>query len=166
MGNRIVIDGSHGEGGGQILRTALSLAALLQRSVEIHNIRANRKKPGLRPQHLTAVKALAQITKAEITGDHVNSTSLWFAPRKINGGNYRFSIGTAGSITLLAAAILPPLLFAATPSKVVLEGGTHVPFSPVVHYMHEIFLPFLRRLGGEVDVTLDKWGWYPKVVGA
>ena len=166
MDNRILIDGSHGEGGGQVLRTSLALAALLQRTLEIHNIRANRKKPGLRPQHLTAVKALAQITGADVSGDYENSPSLRFAPRNITGGNYRFNIGTAGSITLLCAAILPPLLFAATRSKVVLEGGTHVPFSPVFHYMHEIFLPFLRRMGGEVDASLATWGWYPRGGGA
>ncbi|MDW7774172.1 MAG: RNA 3'-terminal phosphate cyclase [Desulfobulbaceae bacterium] len=161
MEKHIVIDGSIGEGGGQILRTSLSLAALTQRSFEIHSIRANRRHPGLRPQHLAAVRAVAQITGAEVAGDSENATSLRFAPRTIQRGSYRFTIGTAGSVTLLAASILPPLLFAAGPSTIVLQGGTHVPFSPVFHYLQENFLPFLRRMGGEASAVLDKWGWYP-----
>lgn len=166
MGNQILIDGSQGEGGGQVLRTALSFAALLQRPLEIHNIRARRPKPGLRPQHLAAVRALAKITAADVAGDHENSTSLRFTPHRITGGNYRFNIGTAGAVTLLAAAILPPLLFAAKRSQIVITGGTHVPFSPIFHYMQEIFLPLLRRMGGEVDAKLQTWGWYPKGGGA
>jgi RNA 3'-terminal phosphate cyclase (ATP) len=166
MEKRIVIDGSAGEGGGQVLRTSLSLAALLGRPLEIHNIRAKRRKPGLRPQHLAAARALAVVTGAELTGDRENSTSLLFAPREVTGGNYRFSIGTAGSVTLLAAALLPPLLFAAGPSTVVLEGGTHVPFSPVFHYLREILLPFLRRMGADVEAVLDRWGWYPRGGGS
>jgi len=166
MENRIIIDGSLGEGGGQVLRTSLSLASLLQCPFEIHNIRTNRKRPGLRPQHLAAARALAAITEAEVAGDLENSTSLRFAPRTIRGGHYRFRIGTAGSVTLLAASILPPLLFAPTSSVVILEGGTHVPFSPVFHYLQEIFLPSLGRMGGEAAVSLDKWGWYPEGGGS
>lgn len=161
MTEPIVIDGSIGEGGGQVLRTALALAALQQRPLTIHNIRANRKRPGLRPQHLAAVRALARITGAEVAGAHENSTALTFTPQTITPGHYRFRIGTAGSVTLLAAALLPPLLFAASPSTVVLEGGTHVPFSPVFQYLHEILLPFLRRMGAEVQANLEIWGWYP-----
>ncbi len=162
MGNQIVIDGSIGEGGGQVLRTSLALSALLERPLVIQNVRVGRKKPGLRPQHLTAVRALARISAAEVVGDAENSTSLIFIPQSIRGGNYRFRIGTAGSVSLLAAAILPPLLFAPHPSMVVLEGGTHVPFSPVFHYLEKVFLPILRRMGGEVSATLDRWGWYPR----
>lgn len=162
MIDRIVIDGSHGEGGGQVLRTALSLAALMHQPVEIHNIRANRKKPGLRPQHLTAVRSLTEITEGEVAGDRVNSTSLCFSPGNIVGGTYRFNIGTAGSVTLLLAAVLPPLLFASTPSSIVITGGTHVPFSPVFHWMDEILLPFLRRMGVRAEAYLKQWGWYPK----
>lgn len=162
MGNQIVIDGSIGEGGGQVLRTSLALSALLERPVLISNIRVGRSKPGLRPQHLAAVRALARITAAEVRGDAENSTSLIFIPHDIRGGNYRFCIGTAGSVSLLAAAILPPLLFAPHPSVVVLEGGTHVPFSPVFHYLEKVLLPILQRMGGDVSVTLDRWGWYPR----
>ncbi len=162
MKNRIIIDGSQGEGGGQILRTSLSLASLLGIETEIHNIRANRKKPGLRPQHLTGLRALAGITDAEVSGDNINSTSLYFSPQQITGGKYSFDIGTAGSTSLLLAAILPPLLFAPNPSTVEIMGGTHVPFSPVFHYTYEILLPFLQRMGADVNISLIKWGWYPK----
>lgn len=162
MKNQIFIDGSIGEGGGQVLRTSLALSTLLGRPCVISNIRVGRRKPGLRPQHLTAVRALARISSAKIIGDSENSTSLTFIPQSIRGGNYRFSIGTAGSISLLASAILPPLLFATHSSVVVLEGGTHVPFSPVFQYLQEIFLPFVHRMGGEVAVSLDRWGWYPR----
>jgi len=158
----MVIDGSQGEGGGQILRTALALAALSQRPLEIHHIRANRPKPGLRPQHLATVRALARITTGEVSGDRESSTSLHFSPGPVTGGHYHFRIGTAGSVTLLAAAILPPLLFAATPSTVQIEGGTHVSWSPVFHYLDEILLPFLHRMGAEVEAGLEKWGWYPQ----
>ncbi len=156
------IDGSFGEGGGQILRTSLAMAALLQKPVEIHNIRANRKKPGLRPQHLVGVKALARITEAETTGAFENSQELYFAPQTIKGGNYRFDIRTAGATTLVLAAILPPLLFAPQPSTIVISGGTQVPFSPPVHYVADIFLPMLEKMGAKVSVELKKWGWYPK----
>lgn len=162
MGNQIVIDGSIGEGGGQVLRTSLALSVLLGCPLAVQNIRVGRKKPGLRPQHLTAVQALAKISAAEVEGDVLNSTSLVFIPQTIRGGTYRFRIGTAGSVSLLAAAILPPLLYAPHPSVVILEGGTHVPFSPVFHYLKEVFLPVLRRMGGKVTASLDRWGWYPK----
>ncbi len=161
MKAELVIDGRQGEGGGQILRTALALAALFQQPLEIDHIRANRPRPGLQPQHLATVRALARITSGQVSGARENSTSLSFRPGPVKGGNYHFRIGTAGSVTLLAAAILPPLLFAATPSTVRIEGGTHVPWSPVFHYLDEILLPFLRRMGAEVEAGLEKWGWYP-----
>lgn len=162
MTGTLRVDGSLGEGGGQMLRTALSLAALLERPVELFNIRAKRKMPGLRPQHLTAVKALAKICGAELHGAHVNSTELFFAPQTIQGGHYRFDIGTAGAVSLVFAAVLPPLLFTTSPSKVMITGGTHVPFSPPFHYIDSIFLPALGQMGGQVAVTLRRWGWYPK----
>lgn len=121
-----------------------------------------RKNQGLRPQHLAAVRALALITAAEVEGDAENSTSLLFNPQDIRGGTYRFCIGTAGSVSLLAEAILPPLLFASRPSVVVLEGGTHVPFSPIFHYLDQVFLPILHRMGGDISAALDRWGWYPR----
>jgi RNA 3'-terminal phosphate cyclase (ATP) len=156
------VDGSQGEGGGQILRTALALAALLVRPVTVHRIRANRPRPGLRPQHLQAARALAEITAGELQGDREGSTRLVFVPRQTQGGSYRFDIGTAGACTLLIAAVLPPLLFARTPSEVVITGGTHVEFSPPYHYFAEVFLPALKRMGGHVESELNRWGWYPE----
>lgn len=162
----LTLDGSHGEGGGQILRTALSLAAALRRPVTITRIRAGRPRPGLQPQHLTAVRALAAISDAEVRGDALDSTELAFTPRTLRGGSYRFDVGavrgSAGSVSLLFQALLLPLALAAEPSRLTLIGGTHVPWSPPVHYLAEVFLPALRQLGVEAEVALTRWGWYPK----
>ena len=162
MPETIHIDGSQGEGGGQILRTALALAALLRQPVEIDNIRANRAQPGLKTQHLAGVKALARITEAEIKGAHMHSTSLTFTPRTIKGGRYRFEIATAGAASMLFGAVLPALLFAPQSSDVTITGGTHVQFSPPFHYLQKVFLPGLRRLGGRIDLELVRWGFYPR----
>jgi len=158
----IHIDGSQGEGGGQILRTSLALAALLQQPVKLEGIRANRPQPGLKTQHLAGVMALGAITDAEVEGAHMHSTSLIFKPRIIKGGRYRFEIATAGAAGMLFGAILPPLLFAPQPSDITITGGTHVPFSPPFHYLESIFLPMLRRLGGKAEIILKRWGFYPK----
>ena len=158
----LLIDGSQGEGGGQILRTGLALSALLERPVKFYNIRANRKNPGLRPQHLTSVKALTEITGAKTEGAHQGSPELFFSPEAIKGGSYRFDVQTAGATSLVVAAILPALLFAPERSEVTICGGTHVPFSPPFHYLADIFLPMLGRMGSRVDINLRRWGWYPK----
>ena len=160
------LDGSYGEGGGQILRTALSLSALTGGPVRIERIRAGRAKPGLRPQHLTAVQALALISQAEVAGAHLGSQELSFSPRAPQGGHYLFDVaektGSAGAVSLIAQALLPPLLQAKTPTAVILKGGTHVPWSPPVHYLSHVFLPALALLGAKVELTLERWGWYPK----
>ncbi len=160
------LDGSYGEGGGQILRTALSLSALLGAPVRIESIRAGRPKPGLRPQHLTAVRALARITGAEVEGAELHSRELTFKPRTPKPGNYLFDVaekaGSAGSVTLIAQALLPPLLKSAGPSTLVLRGGTHVPWSPTAHYLLQVFLPALAQMGAQVSLTLERWGWYPR----
>jgi len=160
------LDGSYGEGGGQILRTALSLAAALEQPVHIANIRAGRAKPGLRPQHLAGVLALARITDAEVTGADLHSRELTFRPRRLHPGQYLFDVaektGSAGSVTLLAQALLPPLLSADRPSHLILRGGTHVAWSPPVHYLLYVFLPALAQLGARVEMTLERWGWYPR----
>jgi RNA 3'-phosphate cyclase len=160
------LDGSYGEGGGQILRTALSLAAVTGVSVRIEAIRAGRPKPGLRPQHLTAVQALARVTQAEVTGVQLGSQALTFRPRTPQGGRYLFDVaektGSAGSVSLIAQALLPPLLAAKNPSVVTLKGGTHVPWSPPAHYLSHVFLPALAAMGAEVKLTLERWGWYPQ----
>lgn len=162
MPKPIHIDGSLGEGGGQILRTSLGLAALLGQPVEIDNIRANRTQPGLKTQHLAGVLALARITDAEVTGAHKHSTSLVFMPRAIKGGRYRFEISTAGAASMLFSAVLPPLLFAPEASEITITGGTHVPFSPPFHYLAKVFLPAMRKMGAEVELELVRWGFYPK----
>ncbi len=160
------LDGSYGEGGGQILRTSLSLSALLGVPVRIERIRAGRAKAGLRPQHLTAVKALAQVTGAEVTGAELGSQELTFRPRAPKAGHYLFDVaektGSAGSVTLIAQALLPPLLKAAGRSTLIIRGGTHVPWSPPAHYLTQVFLPALGLMGATVKMTLERWGWYPR----
>jgi RNA 3'-phosphate cyclase len=160
------LDGSYGEGGGQILRTSLSFSALLGAPVRIERIRAGRSKPGLRPQHLAAVRALARITHAEVSGAELHSRELTFKPRTPQPGHYLFDVaektGSAGSVTLIAQALLPPLLNTTGPSTLVLRGGTHVPWSPTAHYLMHVFLPALAQLGGRAALTLERWGWYPR----
>jgi RNA 3'-terminal phosphate cyclase (ATP) len=166
MKKTVTIDGRYGEGGGQILRTALALSALFSVPLHIHHIRGNRKRPGLRQQHLTAVLALQRITGTEVHGAAVNSTELVFEPGEVKGGDYSFHIGTAGSTTLVLQTIIPVLLFAETPSHVHLVGGTHVPWSPSFHYLQTVFVPALKTMGGSVFLEIEKWGWYPKGGGA
>lgn len=164
----LTIDGRDGEGGGQVLRTCLSLSALTGRPFRLDHVRANRSKPGLRPQHLTAMRALAAVCAAEITGDHLNSSTLTFRPQAPpQPGRYRFDVadaaqgGSAGAVTLIFQALLWPLLAAAGPSEVTLHGGTHVPMSPSYHYLAEVTAPAYRRLGATFTTQLDAWGWYP-----
>ena len=158
----VQIDGRYGEGGGQILRTALTLSAIFKVPVHIDHIRGNRKKPGLRPQHLIGVNALATITGARVEGAKIDSNELIFEPGEIKGGNYYFHIGTAGSTGLALQAMIPALLFGKIPSRIQITGGTHVPWSPSFHYLKTVFLPALKAMGGEVTLEIDKWGWYPK----
>ena len=162
INKHIHIDGRNGEGGGQILRTALTLSAICRAPVSIHHIRGRRKRPGLRPQHLIAVKALEGITRASVRGATIDSHDLIFEPTGIYEGDYSFDIGTAGSTGLVLQAVMPVLLFGKTPSRVRIRGGTHVPWSPSFHYLKEIFLPTLKGMGGEGTVEIDTWGWYPK----
>lgn len=155
------LDGSQGEGGGQVLRTALSLSMCTGQPFRIVNIRAKRKTPGLMRQHLTAVQAAAEICGAEVEGGRAGSQTLSFIPGKIRGGEYRFSIGTAGSCTLVFQTILPALLKADGASQVVLRGGTHNPLSPPFHFLERAFLPLLRRMGAELSLELARHGFYP-----
>lgn len=156
------VDGAQGEGGGQVLRTALALSAIRGMPVEVHSIRARRKNPGLQAQHLTAVSALAQICGAAVDGAALGSRELQFAPGPIQGGEYHFDVGTAGSTALVLQAILLPLALAPSPSRVVLTGGTHVPWSPSVHYVREVWFPVLGKMGVSADLELLRWGFYPK----
>jgi RNA 3'-terminal phosphate cyclase (ATP) len=157
----IEIDGSYGEGGGQTLRTALSLSCLLQKPFRICNIRKGRKKPGLMPQHLTCVRAAQLLSHAEVKGDQKGSTELVFSPRAKKGGDFFFDIGTAGSTSLVLQTIIPSLV-SLEKSTVTLKGGTHVPFSPSFHYLNAVFALFLKKIGIEIQLTIDSYGFYPK----
>lgn len=161
MAEWIEIDGSVGEGGGQVLRTALSLAAITNREVSFSNIRAKRDKPGLKRQHLTCVNAVAEISGAKVSGNEVGSMDLEFAPKGINGGDYRFDVGTAGSVTLVAQTVIPVLLKAEKPSSVTITGGTHVPFAPIWEFFSLAYLPELRRMGARVEADMECCGFYP-----
>lgn len=158
----IEIDGSQGEGGGQILRSSLSLAICTQRPFRIVNIRANRDKPGLLRQHLTAVKAAAEICGADVIGAEIGSRELKFNPRALKGGSYSFAIGTAGSSTLVLQTVLPPLLTAAEPSVVRITGGTHNRGSPPFDFLQRAFLPLIARMGAKVELELRRFGFYPR----
>ncbi len=158
----LTIDGSYGEGGGQILRTTLALSAVLGRPVLVEKIRAGRRNPGLQAQHLAGVRALAEIARAEVEGATVGSISLRFAPSRIAHGEYRWEVGTAGAISLVLQTILIPLALAASPSHISITGGTHVPWSPPFPYIEQVLFPILERMGLQASLALKRWGFYPK----
>jgi len=158
----IEIDGSEGEGGGQILRSSLSLAICTQQAFRITNIRANRERPGLMRQHLTAVKAAAEICSAGLEGAELESRALTFRPGKLAAGDYSFAIGTAGSCTLVFQTVLPALLTAAGASRVRITGGTHNRGSPPFDFLARSFLPLLGRMGASVQLDLTRHGFYPR----
>jgi RNA 3'-terminal phosphate cyclase (ATP) len=157
----IEIDGSAGEGGGQVLRTALSLSVLTRTAFRIVNVRAKRKRPGLLRQHLTAVQAAARIADAAIDGVKLGASELTFVPQSLRGGRYEFAIGTAGSTMLVLQTILVPLILAPEPSTLVLEGGTHNPAAPPFDFIAEAYLPLLRRMGAEASIELLRPGFFP-----
>jgi len=157
----IAIDGSFGEGGGQILRTSLALSVVTGKPFRIRKIRAGRKKPGLGRQHLTAVGAAAEVSGARVSGDALGSQELTFTPGPPRGGSYRFDVGTAGSCTLVLQTVLPALLLADVPSELTLEGGTHNPFAPPFEFLERALLPLLNRMGPEVTARLRRAGFYP-----
>jgi RNA 3'-terminal phosphate cyclase (ATP) len=169
MTKTLEIDGSWGEGGGQILRTCLSLAAITGQPLRLDRIRAGRKKPGLAAQHLTAARAAASICQAQVRGDKLGSMTLEFIPScSPQAGKYTFDVtearegGSAGAITLILQTILLPLAQATGNSVVILKGGTHVPWSPSVTYIEQVYLPMLKQLGVQAQVQLKAWGWYPQ----
>jgi RNA 3'-terminal phosphate cyclase (ATP) len=157
----ITIDGSAGEGGGQVLRTALSLAMVTGKPFAIERIRAKRLRAGLLRQHLTCVLAAEKICGATVTGAELGSTAVTFVPGAIKGGAYQFAIGTAGSTTLVFQTILPALLRADEPSQILLSGGTHNPFAPTFDYLDRVFCPLLWRMGAGVSLSLRKPGFFP-----
>ncbi len=165
----LTLDGAYGEGGGQIIRSALTLAALTGRPVRWERIRAGRKKPGLRPQHLTAVRASARICAATLTGDALDSQTLTFTPGSPPlAGDYTFDVrdaaagGSAGAATLVLQTLLLPLALAHGPSRITLKGGTFVPWSPPAPYLEQVYLPMLTRMGVAVEFEHSQWGFYPR----
>ena len=157
----IQIDGSQGEGGGQILRSALSLSVLTGRPLQVRRIRAGRAKPGLMRQHLTCVKAAAQISAADVSGAEIGSTDIRFVPHTIAAGNHHFAIGTAGSTMLVLQTLLPILLHADAPSRLTLEGGTHNAMAPTADYVEHCFLPVLARMCSRVRMQVERPGFFP-----
>lgn len=154
------LDGSFGEGGGQILRTALTCSLLTGRPFTLDRIRAGRRRPGLRPQHLAAVQAAAAMSDAAVAGAELGSRSLTFRPGPVRAGTYSFSIGTAGSTGLVLQTILLPLLEAGA-SEVTIEGGTHNEGAPPFEFLSLAFIPLLRRMGAELDLQLERHGFHP-----
>lgn len=161
MKNLIELDGSLGEGGGQILRTALSLSMVTGTPFRIDRIRAKRSKPGLLRQHLTSVNAATEICDAEVEGATMGSTSLTFNPSEVKAGEYKFAIGSAGSCTLVFQTVLPALMLANSASRVTFEGGTHNQMAPPYHFIERAFLPQLARMGVAVTTKLERFGFYP-----
>jgi len=157
----ITIDGSQGEGGGQILRSALTLSLATGTPFRIGKIRAGRDKPGLLRQHLTAVKAAAEISRAQVTGAEIGSTELGFVPGPVTAGDYSFAIGSAGSTLLVLQAVLLPLALADGPSRLRLEGGTHALGAPSFDFVARAFLPLLHRIGFHARAELRRAGFYP-----
>lgn len=162
----LTIDGSRGEGGGQILRSSLALSVVTGTPFRLEKIRARRKPPGLRPQHLACVAAAKAISNASVEGDSAGSSTLTFNPGPARHGDYRFAVGTAGSTTLVLQTVLPPLMMAPGTSTVEIEGGTHNPFAPPVEFLAESFLPVLRAMGADVSLELSRAGFYPKGGGS
>jgi RNA 3'-terminal phosphate cyclase (ATP) len=157
----ITIDGSQGEGGGQILRTSLALSLVTGQAFRMERIRARRQKPGLLKQHLTAVEAARAVGCAEVGGAALASQRLEFKPGPITPGNYRFAVGTAGSSTLVLQTVLPALLTASGESTLTLEGGTHNPLAPSFDFLSKCFMPLIHRMGPSVELELKRPGFFP-----
>ncbi|MBI2207597.1 MAG: RNA 3'-terminal phosphate cyclase [Candidatus Rokubacteria bacterium] len=161
----ITIDGARGEGGGQVLRTALALSLVTGTAFTLLNARAARPNPGLRPQHLAALLAAATVGSADVEGADLGSRRVVFQPRGVRAGEYRFDVGTAGSATLVAQTVLPPLLLASVGSALTFEGGTHNPMAPPFDFLARAFFPMIERMGPRLDAALDRYGFYPAGAG-
>lgn len=157
----IEIDGSFGEGGGQILRTSLALSMITGTPFRLYNIRANRRRGGLQPQHLMCVTAAAEVSSADLSGAKVDSRDLTFRPREPKPGDYRFDIGTAGSTSLVLQTVLPALMTLKEPSNVAVLGGTHNDHAPPFEFLERAYLPVLKRFGPTVIARMERPGFYP-----
>ncbi|MHA2600530.1 MAG: RNA 3'-terminal phosphate cyclase [Candidatus Thorarchaeota archaeon SMTZ1-83] len=162
----IEIDGSYGEGGGQILRTSIALSALTMRPVRVSKIRAGRPKPGLKRQHMAGIDIIAQLVDAKVSGLEVGNTIVEFSPRTRRGGDYIYDVGTAGSISLILQAALPTAALAPEPIRLNLTGGTDVSWSPPIDYMRAVFAHSLRRMGLHVEISVRKRGHFPRGGGS
>ncbi len=156
------IDGNMGEGGGQILRTALALSLITETPFRITNLRARRDRPGLQRQHLACVLAAADIGAAQVVGATLASTELTFQPCSLRAGSFRFDIGTAGSTTLVLQTVLPALLTGPGLTQVTVQGGTHNPLAPPYPFLEQVYLPILQRMGARVSTRLERPGYAPK----
>lgn len=162
----LTIDGSYGEGGGQLSRYAMALAAITGQPLHLKNIRANRPRPGLMAQHLTALRAVAAVSSGVLEGAELGATEIRFRPGRIVGGEYHFAVGTAGSIALVLQALLPVALRADGPVRLTITGGTDVKMAPPADYLRLVFLPWLERMGVTVSIESVRHGYYPKGGGA
>jgi len=158
----IDIDGSMMEGGGQVLRMATSYSAVLGEPIRVNNIRSKRSQPGLKPQHLTTLRAAAKISNAEIRGDSIGSSEIVFEPGRIRGGDYSFDIGTAGSVSLMLQCLTPILLYADDDSSVSIKGGTAVKWSPPVAFLEHVVYEAFKAMGGSLDINVQRHGFYPR----
>ena len=159
--SELLLDGSQGEGGGQILRSALALSMLSGRPFRLTKIRAGRSKPGLMRQHLTCVRAAALVGNAQVAGAEIGSTEISFRPGAIRGGQFEFKVGSAGSTMLVLQTVLPALLRADAPSRISIEGGTHNMMAPTSDFIADAFLPVLARMGAQVQMTVERHGFFP-----
>ncbi len=158
----IDIDGSHGEGGGQILRTAISLSAVTGEQVRIGNIRAGRPVPGLQPQHVTSIEAVAEVCGAEVDGLFQGSKEIIFKPGQLVGGDFEFNVGTAGSISLVITSCILPGLFSKARLRITVRGGTDVRWSPAIDYLRLVHIPILSKFGGNCELEMSSRGFYPE----
>lgn len=161
MTNMITVDGSEGEGGGQMLRSSLTLSAITGTPVHFKNIRAGRAKPGLLKQHLTSARAAAEVCGGELVGDEQGAMELTLHPGRVSSGEYLFSVGSAGSAMLVLQTVLPLLLNTAGSSTLVLEGGTHNEWAPPYDFLVRSYLPLINRMGPQVNARIERYGFYP-----
>jgi RNA 3'-phosphate cyclase len=158
----IEIDGAFGEGGGQLVRTAVALSAVRRRPIRVVNVRARRRNPGLAPQHVAAVRAVASMCEARCEGAEPRSTAFAFSPQRLRGGDYRVDVGTAGSITLVLQAMLPAAVASGERCTIRVRGGTDVRAAPPIDYFAAVLLPLLARLGVHAALAVERRGYYPK----
>lgn len=161
MKAELTIDGSRGEGGGQMVRTSIALSIITGTPLHLVQIRSGRPKPGLQRQHVAAVRAAAEICGGRLDGAELHSRQIRFRPGAVRPGEYHFDVGSAGSVMLVLQTVLPPLLTAAAPSTLILDGGTHNAWAPPFDFLAHAFLPLVNRMGPTVTAHLERHGFYP-----